>query len=360
MQALNTLGLNKQACTYQFFVAFGQQHYAVHSNHASLIATLKHYFSPWLISQTMFSGSVNIYLFSQRSVNNHFDWQNWPRETGKTGLKEQICDNQEGRWIHKFKTGMVFFQHPAEPFAVGPCELHASQMINFVINQHINYLQQQGGLICHASCLSIGQKGVAIAALSGGGKSTTMLNLMDESEAKFVSNDRLFLFQNDGKVTAHGVAKQPRVNPGTLFNNAKLRFILSEEKQQQVSRMSKQDLWQLEEKYDVMVDSIYGKHAMAAFTPLHHVILLNWSHSSNAESVSVREINLRHKPELVDAIAKSPGPFYQNAAGDFLHSASQPARSRYIDMLAPLKVWEVSGAVDFKQLIVLLKSTLPL
>jgi HprK-related kinase B len=366
MQAMTDLALNPHDCIHQFFIAFGQEHYAVHSNHAALIDSLKRYFSPWLTAKPVNEGLPRIYLFSQESVKTQFNWQDWPREEGKTGLKEQIYDTEKGRWVHKFKTGMVFFQHRYQPFAVGPCEQHVSQVINFIINQHINHLQQQGGLICHASCLSLKNSksetptGIAVAALSGGGKSTTLLRLMDEPDAKFISNDRLFLFQHDDIVTAHGVAKQPRVNPGTLYNNDRLRFILSEQKQRQVAQMSPQALWRLEDKHDVMIENVYGKHAMASSTPLHHVVLLNWSHSSPNKDVSFRAVNVLDKPELMAAIAKSPGPFYQNSSGEFLQSACQPAYSQYSEMLASLKVWEVSGAVNFTQITALLRSALDL
>ena len=254
---------------------------------------------------------------------------------------------------------MVFFQHLTSPLAVGPCEQHLSQIVNFIINQHINSLQQNGGLICHAACLEVAQQGVAIAAMSGGGKSTTMLKLLDLPHSKFISNDRLFLFNEETGVTAKGVAKQPRVNPGTLLNNPKLIDILSASRQEQLRSLATNELWQLEEKYDVMVEQIYGKAKLADSTQLAHVVLLNWQPGSD-EAVCVESINLDERPDLIKAIAKSPGSFYQNKHGQFLDTAVIPDDADYQQALRPIQVWEVSGGANFEQLITMLQEKLSL
>ena len=352
-----TLSLTHQHFTHAISVLFEQCHYRIHSNSMSLLTALEDYFAGYL--NTADTAKVNVYLFDDTVRSVDIPWQNWTAEAGKTRLKEQYYDAEDGRWIHKYKTGMVLFQHLTSPVAVGPCQQHLSQTVNFIINQHINHLQQHGGLICHAACLSIQQQGVAIAALSGGGKSTTMLKLMELNDSQFVSNDRLFLSSDGEGVIAKGVAKQPRVNPGTLLHNPRLRSILPEARQVELQKLSPEDLWQIEEKYDVMVAQYYGEDKLGHQTPLHHVVLLNWQPGSCAPVV-INQISLNDKPELIPAIAKSPGSFYQNAQGEFLKSAMVPENSRYQQILGQTRVWEVSGGANFETLIPLLTETLAL
>ena len=336
---------------------FDNRHYRVNSNSNALLTDLQKYFAGYE-NQTD-KADIDIYLWQADKYQTDIPWQNWSGEAGKTRLKEQFWDVADGRWIHKYKTGMVMFQHMTAPLAVGPCVDHLSQIVNFIINQHINFLQQSGGLICHAACLQVGNSGIAIAAHSGGGKSTTMLKLMEQQNSRFISNDRLFLYQQENTVVAKGVAKQPRVNPGTLLNNARLTDILPVERQTVLKRLTTAELWQQEEKYDVMVSQYYGQDKLGHQTPLEHVILLNWL-PGGSEPVKLQTISLDDRPELIKAIAKSPGSFYQDTQGHFLMTAQMPVDHQYQDMLRHLKVWEVTGGADFDALLSLINSELAL
>lgn len=367
--------LQKSPCNFLDDVTFcfDEQNYQVKSNSPPLLQELSRYFCGYEASSkketSIQNNKVCVYLWDSEIYNNDIAWQNWQGEVGKTRLKEQYLDVADGRWIHKFKTGIVMFQHQSAPMAIGPCSQHLSQTINFIINQHINFLQQNDGLICHAACLQIGSKGVAIAAHSGGGKSTTMLKLMDLPDSRFVSNDRLFLFNNDDNsgidtdtdkgTVAKGVPKQPRVNPGTLLHNTRLTHVLPPDRQKALRQLPTNELWQQEEKYDVMVADVYGADKIQHHTDLHHVILLNWQ-PGNSAPVEVKQISLDEKPELIAAIAKSPGSFYQNNAGAFLVSAEIPADRLYQDALRHVAIWEVTGGADFEQLITILQSQLSL
>lgn len=349
------LQLTPEQFQHSVAFCFEQRHYRVKSNSQGLLQALSQYFSGYESAEQHCDSTI--YLYEDALYVNDIPWQNWKGEVGKTRLKEQYLDVVDGRWIHKFKTGMVMFQHLTSPMVIGPCSEHLSQMVNFIINQHINYLQQTGGLICHASCLQIGGTGIAIAAHSGGGKSTTMLKLMDLPDARFISNDRLFLYANAQEVIAKGVPKQPRVNPGTLLHNPKLKDILPKQRQSALQALSTQELWQQEEKYDVMVADIYGPDHLGHATRLNHVVLLNWQPGSD-ELVKLTAISLDEKPALIKAIAKSPGSFYQNQQGEFLTSAEIPENQFYQDALRQVSVWEVTGGADFDQLTVMLQEHL--
>ena len=59
-------------------------------------------------------------------------------------------------------------------------------------------------------------KCLGIAGFSGGGKSTLMLQLLDNDEVSYLTNDRLFIHAGSGQIMARGIPKLPRINPGTI------------------------------------------------------------------------------------------------------------------------------------------------
>ena len=81
---------------------------------------------------------------------------------------------------------MTFLQSQQYRVATGKCVENDNQIVNFIINQYMNLLQQQGWLICHAAALSNNNGAIAFSGFSGGGKSTAMLHLLSESQYKFV------------------------------------------------------------------------------------------------------------------------------------------------------------------------------
>jgi len=78
----------------------------------------------------------------------------------------------------------------------------------------MNLWKRRDWQLCHAAAIAGGAGVVAFAGFSGGGKSTLMLQLMSAGDYRFVSNDRLLIAPCNNVVTALGIAKMPRVNPG--------------------------------------------------------------------------------------------------------------------------------------------------
>ena len=324
----------------------------IQSNSKNLLNTLKDYFQSFQTTEQTASKkpSVDIIAVESTPIALNHSWTHWSREAGKSSNpKDAYIDIVDGRLIRKVRTGMTFLQSPHHRLAIGPCEKNSNQVINFINSQYFNYLQQQDFVICHAAAVASQNQAMAIAGFSGGGKSTLMLHLMEHPELNFVSNDRLFIRNNEHLVQAHGTPKLPRVNPGTLLNNKKLLPILSKERQSALQAMPKQALWDLEEKYDVDVAQVYGPQRITLNPQLKHVVLLNWSHDSQTPT-KMNLIDPNSKPELLNAIMKSSGPFYQHKDGRFYQDHSALDEAMYLKVLANLNVYEVSGQVDFDQL----------
>lgn len=276
----------------------------------------------------------------------------WMPEAGKTRRKDAIIDLADGRLIHKVRTGMCFLRSNAHNLAFGPCEANESQVINFLLNQHMSYLQQRGGLICHASALSKGDRAIAIAAFSGGGKSTTMVAALDNPEFDFISNDRVFVMQESPNepLRACGVAKLPRINPGTMLNNPRLRPLLDPQRIAGYEALPLEELWDLEEKHDLIIPEVYGPGRIRSSGELSAMVILNWTRGSH-EPLEVREVDVMANGALMRAVMKTAGPFHQQQDGRFVPNGAVLDPSAYLERLSCTRVLEVTGGVDFATLI---------
>ncbi len=318
----------------------------VQSDSKILLTELKQYFRHLLIAETF--PTLTVIAIQSEILKPPISFQDWPREPGKKGRKDSYCNIEGGRLIYKMRTGMLFLQSENYKIAAGPCLANSNQIINFINSQHMNWLQQRDWLICHAAAIVDKKYAYAVAGFSGGGKSTFMLSLMDDDKINFLSNDRLFIC-NKKTIYAEGIAKLPRINPGTIVNNPRLHALIPAQKREQLLNLPKQQLWDLEEKYDVDIESIYGPGRIAKSKPLKAFIVLNWQHHSDKE-FNIETVNLQNRQDLLPAIMKSSGPFYQDRKGQFLSDLNVFDPKKYLTLLTQIKVYEVSGKVDFELL----------
>ncbi|MEM8632290.1 MAG: HprK-related kinase B [Pseudomonadota bacterium] len=275
--------------------------------------------------------------------------RDWAREPGKTGRKDAILDLADGRLIGKVRTGVGFLEAPGWHLAFGPVRDHTNQVINFVNTQLLNQAQRAGWTMGHAAAVSDGRRTLAISGLSGGGKSTSMLRMMDLPGTRFVTNDRLLFRPVAGGTEALGIPKQPRINPGTILGNRRLHKMLPPARLDALRAMADGALWHLEEKHDLMVAEVYGPDRVAYAAPLTHYWVLNWSRDASAPA-EVAEVNLTARTDLLDGIMKPRGPFYFSEDGTFDTEESSPDPAAYLTALQNVAVFEVTGAVDFDAL----------
>jgi len=273
----------------------------------------------------------------------------WAREPGKAGRKDAYADLEDGRLVVKIRTGMAFLQADGFGVAFGPATDNPNQIANFVNAQFLSAAQRAGWQIAHAAAVTDGFRGLAVSGLSGGGKSTTILRLMDIDGLSFVTNDRLLLRAGSEAARGLGVPKPPRINPGTILGNPRLHSMLTPERRAELESMDKADLWSLEEKHDLDIDAVYGAGRVSLSAAITHYWVLNWSHDTDAPT-RVRSVSLYDRPDLLDAIMKSPGVFHRKANGAYLTDKEPLDPSGYVEALRHVALYEVSGRVDFDAL----------
>jgi len=293
--------------------------------------------------------AIEIDILEGQSLDPAPDWVDWAREPGKTGRKDAIHDLRDGRLVFKWRSGVTFLQSRAARVAFGPVGANVNQVINFINTQVLNACLRDGWQICHAAAVTNGARMLAIAGLSGGGKSTAVLRMMDLPGTAFVTNDRLMVRGGAPVPTALGIPKHPRINPGTILHNARLHPLLTPARRAELSAMPPEDLWHLEEKHDLIVPEIYGAGRLRISAPLTDFWVLNWQRDST-QPTARSDATLADRPDLLGAIMKSAGPFYADASGRF-HTDQTPLDPEgYLAALQNVRVGEVTGRVDFDAL----------
>jgi len=289
-----------------------------------------------------------VHLLPDQGLTWEPDWIQWAREGGKTGRKDAVFDLDGARLVRKVRSGVTFLQSPDHAIAFGPLQDNVSTVINFINTQVLNICQRDGWQLCHAAAVTGLGRGLAIAGLSGGGKSTSILRMMDIEGMRFVSNDRV-LVAAGAEPRALGIPKHPRINPGTILGNPRLRDMIAPARRAELEAMPVADLWALEEKHDLFIGEVYGPDRVQYAAPLTDFWVLNWSHEADTP-VAVTEVDLSARPDLLSAIMKSPGPFYQHPDGRFEPNGASPDPAPYLDALQDVRVCEVSGRIDFDAL----------
>jgi HprK-related kinase B len=347
--AAELLMQDQTLCEQPLDLNLGDCSLSIVSNSQPLLDRLRGYFSH--LSQRPSQTSIKVIAIESEVLDSGLSFSDWRREPGKSGRKDAYVELSDGRLILKVRTGMLFLQSQAWRIATGPCLRYDNQLINFINSQIMNRLQHRGWLICHAAALMLGDNALAIAGFSGGGKSTLMLHLMEHPRSRFLTNDRLFMRDCSSVVEAVGIPKLPRINPGTVVNNNRLKSLIDETRRSELLQMPKRVLWHLEEKFDVDIERFYGLDRINTSTavPLTGLLILNW-HNEGHEPVTIKEINLKDRSELLQAVMKSPGPFYQDRFGVFLRDQDPLQGEPYVHLLNRVKVYEVTGGMDFEEL----------
>lgn len=345
--AIATLRGDLPLCDTVLYLRMGHCVLRVQCNCVQVLDRLRAYFAHVVAEPG--SADIEVVAIERGALDAGVNFIDWQHEPGKTGRKDAYVDIPGGRLLLKVRTGMVFLQSERDRVAAGPCLRYESQLINFINAQYMNWLQRRGWLICHAAALVHGDRGLAIAGLSGGGKSTLMLQLLEEDSVAYMTNDRLFIRRASNTTEAVGIPKLPRINPGTIVHNPTLHHMLEPRRREQLQRLPQPVLWSLEEKHDVNIEKIYGPGRMVSRAPLANFLILNWRHDSK-QALRLQRVDLSKRPKLLGAIMKSPGPFHQYADGSFYVNGTAFDEHAYVAALQGVRIFEAGGRVDFSAL----------
>ncbi|MEZ4647950.1 MAG: HprK-related kinase B [Candidatus Eisenbacteria bacterium] len=333
---------------HELDLAFGEFGVRVFSNAKPLLHRLDRYYQAFL-SPARPAPDLVIHAIERPTARLPLAFREWPREPGKRGRKEEWANLDGGRVVRKIRTGMQFLIGPDYRIAFGPCQANDNQIVNFINTQYINHHLHRGWVLGHAAAVAArdGAHSIVFAASSGGGKSTLALHLLSAG-AGFVSNDRVLLKRHGDGVLVRGVPKLPRVNPGTIINNPKLLSLLSTEKVESLRSLSREELWQLEEKYDVDLKLTFSGTRYIAESMVQALVVLDWDRRVSLPT-ELRETTYEECESAFSAIRKGPGPFYFAADGSMPSGPVEPEAEVYRTALEGLPVLQLEGGVEFEK-----------
>lgn len=329
--------LNEFSFKDSLYLKYGDIAVRVVINDERLFEKLAGYFREFIISPLNYD--ITIYAAESEEPETDLNFKVKQPDLGKKKIKEEYFDLPDGRIIRKVLTGMFFLIGNSHNIAIGPCTDNYNQIVNFINSRFIEKKLNQQYLLYHASAICCNKKGIAISGFSGAGKSTLALYLMTHN-FNFVSNDRLLIKNEGDRLTMNGVIKYPRINPGTIVSIDEIEDLIPEVEREDLKSLSLEDLWNIEKKYDLFIDAIYGMNKFHLKADLSGLVILNWRR--NGEPVQINEIDIEKREDLFAAFMKSPGLFYINngASPDF-------SVASYARQLKGRPVFEVTGGVDF-------------
>ncbi len=307
----------------------------VETNDLRVWTALRLYYNPWVAPATGPDAAV-VRLVHDGSVTPPDGFADVVRADGKK-VKEAVREGDGERLILKRTTGVLMGVRPGRAWAIGDLAGNLNQAINLVNHCYARAVLARGHLLLHASAVSWNGRAAALAGPPGAGKSTAALHLV-EAGYRFLSNDRVLARPLEDRVEALGYPKQPRVNPGTLLSHPRLRRRLTPDERRALETMPPGELWDLERKSDVDLDTIYVKGTIELRGDLKALVLLRWTR--DGAGLQIRRLRLAQALAAVPLVHKDLGVFDVDRP---LGSAAPPDPRRYAELFSRIAVLEVRG-----------------
>jgi HprK-related kinase B len=226
--------------------------------------------------------------------------------------KDAFLDLPSGRLVRKMRTGVTISIQEDFLSSVwtmrGPVNRNFSQVVNMIGNIYGLHQMDRAASMIHASAVADSEgRAIAIMAQSGMGKSSVAVRLMEQG-FDFISNDRVILDApaTSDNVIAHGLPKLPRVNPGTLLDGEHTRVILDPASRDRYEALPREQLWEIEEKYDLEVDRVLGRRWLLS-GELSAVLVLNWQHGG--EGIRLQKLTASQALAEFKHVSKDFGVF---------------------------------------------------
>jgi HprK-related kinase B len=318
-------------------VLMGGKALRVETDSQELAEYLRGYFAPFLGAEDCAPDAV-ITALDIPAPSFPYEFKVKQPDPGKTKIKEEYLDLPDGRVVRKRLTGMVFIFGGEDHLAVGPCLENPNQVVNFVNNRFIQFKLHEGCILGHAAGVALHGRGLGMAGFSGAGKSTLALHCLSRG-ADFISNDRLMVERQGEPPVMYGVAKHPRINPGTALSIPDLKGLLTDEEREEFGSLQKDELWNLEHKYDAVIEDCFGPDRFRLTAPMHGLVLLNWRPGGG--ELAMRRIDPVERRDLLPAFMKGTGLFF------LPDGYKEPSEEDYAKALSGCTVVEMSGGAGF-------------
>jgi HprK-related kinase B len=315
---------------------------AVKTNDPEIQVRLASYFRPWVVSESRPLAEVTLVQGALPLVGEFVD----VKRDGGRRPKEATQEVPGGRLVIKRATGVLIGLWAGGAFAVGDLRTHLNQGINLVNNCYAKVVLRRGYVLLHASAVTRKDRTAVLAGPPGAGKSTSALHLV-EAGFRCLSNDRVLARPLPDTVEALGYPKQPRVNPGTLLGHPRLSTLLDPADRAALGALPASELWDLERKSDVDLDRIYGDGTVELRGRMEALVLLKWRR--DGRGLDVRRLSVDEALAALPLVYKNLGAFDLDRTPGA--GITEGERASYRELFGRVTVAEVTGRVDFSELV---------
>lgn len=329
----------EQSCSLHLLLDFDGYIIDFLTNSAPLLKELHDYYKHFLAAPDA-TPDCTVRGLQLTQVEIAGDWQVKQPDPGKTKIKEHLLSLDNGHAVRKILTGVHLLFAGTKRVCLGPLEDHPNQVVNFINNMHLDYCLSFGGQLFHASGVCSGDIGLGMAGQSGKGKSTLALRLL-QNGLDLVSNDRLVVTRRGTGLHMQGIAKYPRINPGTIIHQPELLSMVTKDDLARYRAMDSEELWCLEEKYDAFVEEAFGA-GFRLGAEMNMFVALDWDRHSS-EPARLEKRDPAQCLALVETIMKSPGVMLPKASQRIPQAEPGP----YVELLHYCDFYVLSGGVDF-------------
>lgn len=280
---------------YEAQLQFLDVSFIIKSHTRELIDKVMEYFGPWLSEAGKESGHVIHTIIGEASIDRDRLVDVVPRP-GKR-VKEAYYDDGDCRVVLKKRTGVVVYICGKDRYIIGNLLEHFNQLVNQIGELYVQHYISSGYLLLHGSSVMDGNgRALVFASESGTGKSTLAVALLERGFV-YLSNDRVLLKAGCQSVDVLGVPKKPRVNPGTIMVLPSLHRLLSADQIVKYSVIDRDELWNLEKKYDVDISDIFGIRSVGLRGTLGALYFLDWHRGG--EGFSIVSVSPEEAAELL-------------------------------------------------------------
>jgi HprK-related kinase B len=316
----------------------------IRTNDAEVWTSLSQCFKPYVTTEDLTPTTVVTLL--QGHANAAGEFTDFVRASKRS--KDAIQEVEDGRLILKRRTGTIVGLWPGRAVAIGDLRANLKQATNIINACHARIFRERGYRLLHASGVSRGGRGVLLSGVSGAGKSTSALHLV-EAGFQLLSNDRVLARPDAAGVDVRGYPKAPFVNPGTLLHHPRLVSLLEPETRQALSTLPTRELWQfkLDHKRAVDVDALYGPGTVCLQARAELLVLLTWR--PDGTGFGVRQLDAESTLAHWPIYYKDLGFYDQGRTASGTPTAEDLAA--YRELMGQWTVLELSGRPDFPALV---------
>jgi HprK-related kinase B len=219
--------------------------------------------------------------------------------------------------------------------------------VNLVDACYARIFREGGYQLLHASGVSRGGRGALVSGVSGAGKSTSALHLV-EAGFRLLSNDCVLARPDAAGIDVRGYPKAPYVNPGTLLHHPRLVSLLEPEERRALSAMPTQELWRFEPgKRALDVDALWGPGTFCLQARAELLVLLTWR--PDGTGFGVRRLDAESALAHWPIYYKDLGLYDQGRTVEGTPTAEN--LDGYRELMERLTVLEISGRPDFPALV---------